>query len=150
MNRLQQRKLTRQERDSNPNACLLGNARTGSLLADRGIRVCLRERDIRERESGRGTSGRGTSGRETSARGPSARPSSPADLPRSCCSTSTSEGFPAASASRRVGAAGRDITGLTSSNTPAHRGYESPEFVVRVEVLGFVAVGQAPEVVAVG
>jgi hypothetical protein len=52
MNRLQQRKLTRQEPDSNPNARLLCNARTGSLLAYRAIRACLRERDIGERDIG--------------------------------------------------------------------------------------------------
>jgi hypothetical protein len=52
MNRLQQRKLTRQEPDSNPNARLLCNATTGSLLAYRAIRACLRERDIRERDIG--------------------------------------------------------------------------------------------------
>jgi len=52
MNRLQQRKLTRQEPDSNPNARLLCNARTGSLLAYRALRACLRERDIRERDIG--------------------------------------------------------------------------------------------------
>jgi hypothetical protein len=50
MNRLQQRKLTRQEPDSNPNACLLCNARTGSLLAYRAIRARLRENDIREKD----------------------------------------------------------------------------------------------------
>jgi hypothetical protein len=50
MNRLQQRKLTRQEPDSNPNARHLCNARTGSLLAYRAVRACLRERDIRERD----------------------------------------------------------------------------------------------------
>jgi hypothetical protein len=52
MNRLQQRKLTRQEPDSNPNPLLLGNARTGSHLAYRAIRAHLRERDIRERDIG--------------------------------------------------------------------------------------------------
>ena len=50
MNRLQQRKLTRQEPDSNPNARLLCTARTGSLLTYQAIWVCLRERDIRERD----------------------------------------------------------------------------------------------------
>ena len=50
MNRLQQRKLTRQEPDSNPNVHLLCNARTGSLLAYQAIRARLRERDIRERD----------------------------------------------------------------------------------------------------
>jgi hypothetical protein len=49
MNRLQQRKLTRQEPDSNPNARLLCNPRIGSLLAYRAIRARLRERVIRER-----------------------------------------------------------------------------------------------------
>jgi hypothetical protein len=52
MNRLQQRKLTRQEPDSNPNARLLYKARTGSLLAYRAIWACLRERDIRQRDIG--------------------------------------------------------------------------------------------------
>jgi hypothetical protein len=50
MNRLQQRKPTRQEPDSNPNARLLCNARTGLLLVYRAIRACLRERVIRERD----------------------------------------------------------------------------------------------------
>jgi hypothetical protein len=50
MNRIQQRKLTRQEPDSNPNACLLCNARTDSLLAYRAIQAPLRERDMRERD----------------------------------------------------------------------------------------------------
>jgi len=55
MNRLQQRKLTRQEPDPNPNARLLYNARTGSLLTYRAIRARLKEmvigeRDIRERD----------------------------------------------------------------------------------------------------
>jgi hypothetical protein len=52
MNRLQQRKLTRQEPDSNPNARLLCNPRTGSLLAYRAIQACLRQRDIGERDIG--------------------------------------------------------------------------------------------------
>ena len=52
MNRLQQRKLTRQEPDSNPNARLICNARTGLLLAYRAIRTRLRERDIGERDIG--------------------------------------------------------------------------------------------------
>jgi hypothetical protein len=52
MNKLQQRKLTRQEPDSNPNARLLCNARTGSLFAYRAIRASLRERDLRERDIG--------------------------------------------------------------------------------------------------
>jgi len=52
MNGLQQRKLTRQEPDSNPNARLLGNMRTGSLIAYRVIRERLRERDIRGRDIG--------------------------------------------------------------------------------------------------
>jgi len=34
--------------------------------------------------------------------------------------------------------------------TPAHCGYESPEIEVVGEASGFVAVGQAPEVVAMG
>ena len=52
MNRLQQRKLTRQERDSNPNAHLLCKAKPGSLLTYRAIRARVRERDIRERDIG--------------------------------------------------------------------------------------------------
>jgi hypothetical protein len=52
MNRLQKRKLTRQEPDSNPNAHFLCNARTGSHLTYRAIRACLRERDIGERDIG--------------------------------------------------------------------------------------------------
>jgi hypothetical protein len=50
MNRLQQRKLTRQERDPNPNARLICNARTGSLLAYRAIWARLRERDLGDRD----------------------------------------------------------------------------------------------------
>jgi hypothetical protein len=52
MNGLQQRKLTRQEPDSNPNARRLCNQRTGSLLAYLVIRARLRERDISERDMG--------------------------------------------------------------------------------------------------
>jgi hypothetical protein len=58
MNRLQQRKLTRQEPDSNPNARLLCNARTGSLLAYRSILARLREWDIRERDIGESDMGK--------------------------------------------------------------------------------------------
>jgi len=50
MNRLQQRKLKRQESDSNRNAHLLCNPRTDSLLAYRAIWAHLRERDIREKD----------------------------------------------------------------------------------------------------
>jgi hypothetical protein len=50
MNRLQQRKLTRQVHDSNPNPRLLCNARTGSLLAYRHIQGCLRAREFRQRD----------------------------------------------------------------------------------------------------
>ena len=52
MNRLQQRKLTRQEPDSIPNSHLLCNARTGSLLAYRAIRARAREWNMRERDIG--------------------------------------------------------------------------------------------------
>jgi len=52
MNRLRQRKPTRQEPDSDPNAHLLCNVRTGSLLAYRAIQVRLRYRDIRQRDMG--------------------------------------------------------------------------------------------------
>jgi hypothetical protein len=52
MNRLQQRKLRRQEPDSNPNSRLLCNARTGSLHAYRAIQACLRERGIGQRDIG--------------------------------------------------------------------------------------------------
>jgi hypothetical protein len=48
MDRLQQRKLTRQEPDCNPNACLLCNARTGSLLTYQAIQARLRGMDIWE------------------------------------------------------------------------------------------------------
>jgi len=50
MNRLQQRKLTSQEPDPNPNPCLLCSVTTGSLRAYRAIRACLREWDIGERD----------------------------------------------------------------------------------------------------
>jgi hypothetical protein len=53
MNRLQQWKLTREEPDSNPNACLVCNVRTGSLLAYQAIWACLRVRDITERDIGK-------------------------------------------------------------------------------------------------
>jgi hypothetical protein len=52
INRLQLGKLTRQEPDTNPNAHLRFNERTGSLLAYRVIRARLRERDIRQRDIG--------------------------------------------------------------------------------------------------
>jgi hypothetical protein len=43
-------KLTRQEPNPNPNARLLCNARTGSLLANPAILARLRESDIQERD----------------------------------------------------------------------------------------------------
>jgi hypothetical protein len=49
MNRLQERKLTRQEPDPNPNARLLCNPTTGSPIGNQAIRARLREMDIRER-----------------------------------------------------------------------------------------------------
>jgi hypothetical protein len=52
MNRLQQRKLTRQEPDCNPKARLLCNLKTCLLLPYRVIRARLRERNIRERDIG--------------------------------------------------------------------------------------------------
>jgi hypothetical protein len=52
MNRLQQRKLRRQESDSNPNARLLCKARIGSLLTYQAFRARFRERDIRVRDIG--------------------------------------------------------------------------------------------------
>ena len=52
MNRLQQRKLTRQEPESNPIARLRCNATTASLLAYQAIRARLRERDIRDSDIG--------------------------------------------------------------------------------------------------
>jgi hypothetical protein len=52
MNRLQQRRLTRHESDSNPTASLLCNAITGLLLAHRAIQGYLRARDVRERDLG--------------------------------------------------------------------------------------------------
>jgi hypothetical protein len=52
MNRLQQTKLTRQKSDPNPNACLLCNVRTGSLLAYQAIQVRFRERGIGKRDIG--------------------------------------------------------------------------------------------------
>jgi len=48
MNRSQQRKLTRQEPNPNPNARLINTARTSSLLAYRAIWARLRERGIGE------------------------------------------------------------------------------------------------------
>jgi len=58
--------------------------------------------------------------------------------------------FLAASASRRVGTIGRGLCCVTTPKTPAHRGDESPEFVVGEQARGYVAVGQVPEIVAVG
>jgi hypothetical protein len=52
MNRLLQRKLTRQDPDTNPNARLLCNTRTGSLLAYPAIRARLKKRDICQGEFG--------------------------------------------------------------------------------------------------
>jgi hypothetical protein len=52
MNKLLQRKLRRQDPDTNPNPCLLCNTRTGSLLAYRAIRARLKMRDICQREIG--------------------------------------------------------------------------------------------------
>jgi hypothetical protein len=52
MNRLQPRKLISHEPDPNPNACLLSNARTGSLPAYGAIRARLRKRVIGERNFG--------------------------------------------------------------------------------------------------
>jgi hypothetical protein len=50
MNILQQRKHTRQEPDPNPNAPLLCDARTDSLVTYPAILVCLRVKNIRERD----------------------------------------------------------------------------------------------------
>ena len=52
MNRLQQRKLTRQEPDPNPNARHLCTEKTGLLLAWADIGAWLSERDIGERDTG--------------------------------------------------------------------------------------------------
>jgi len=52
MKREQQRKLTSQERNSNPNSHLLCNARNGLLLAYLAIQGRLREREITEMDSG--------------------------------------------------------------------------------------------------
>jgi hypothetical protein len=52
MNRLQQKKHTRQEPDSDPNAHLVFNVRTGSLLTYRAISARHKERDSRERVCG--------------------------------------------------------------------------------------------------
>jgi len=94
MNRLLQTKLTRQQPDSNPNATrgLVDSSPTEPSGHASG-RVTSRKGT-----SGGGTSGRGTTGRGTSRRGTSGRLSPPAYWPSSCCSTSTSEVFPAASA----------------------------------------------------
>ena len=61
---------------------------------------------------GRGSLAKGTSGGGTSGRGTLVRLSPPADSSSSCCSTSTSDEFPAASAFRCVGFAGRGIGGV--------------------------------------
>jgi hypothetical protein len=50
MNTSQQSTLTRQDSDPNPNARVLCNARAGSRLAYRDIRVRIREKDIMERD----------------------------------------------------------------------------------------------------
>jgi hypothetical protein len=109
-----QRKLTRQQPDSNPNARLLCNARTGSLLAYQAIRPYLRARAKRERDIGERDIGeRDIPERDIRERA-SARPSPPNDSPSSCCSTSTAEVFLAASASRSIDAAGQSFCGVTS------------------------------------
>jgi len=110
MNRLQQRILAAQEPDSNPNA-------TRGLVYSSPAKPSTRA-------SGRGTSGRGTTSRETSRRERSGKRTSaigtlgrllpPADSPSSCCSISTSEVFPAAPTSRRVGTTGRGFWGVRS------------------------------------
>ena len=52
MNRLQQKKLIRQEPNPNPKARLRCNARTGSLFTYRAIWGHLRIRDNRDRDIG--------------------------------------------------------------------------------------------------
>jgi hypothetical protein len=130
MNSLEQRKLRRQEQDCNPEAKrglvhssptnqsgrASGRGTLGRGTSRRGTsgkgtfgRGTSGRGTSGRGKSGRGKSGRGTSGRGTSWRGISGRLSPAPDSPSSYCSTSPSEVFPAASASRRVGAAGRDV-----------------------------------------
>ena len=124
MNRLQQRKLTRQEPDSNPNAHLLCNERTGSLLAYHAIQARIRERDIRERDiRERDIRERDIRERDIGESDIRERDIGERDIGETvatCRFTSTSEVFPAASASRKVGNAGQAFCGVTSAK------YSSP------------------------
>jgi len=52
MNRVQQKKFTRQQHDSSSNTLLLCSARIDSLLAYRAIRASHRERGVRGRDNG--------------------------------------------------------------------------------------------------
>jgi len=124
MNRLQQRELQRQVPDFHPNATrgLVHSLPTEPSRHASGWGSSVKGTSGRG-TSGRGISGRGASGRGTPRRGTCSRGTPgrgtmgrllpPANSPSSCYSTSTSEVFPAASASGRVGAAGRHFCGIT-------------------------------------
>jgi hypothetical protein len=101
-------KLEREEPNLNPNTCIFGNGRTGSLLGYQAIQTLLRERDIGERE----IRGRDNQERETSRIETHWRLSPPADSQSSCCCTSTSGVFPAAPGCCKVGAIGQGFCGI--------------------------------------
>jgi len=74
----------------------------------------IRERDIGERDIGERDIGEGDIRKRDIRDRDAGRLSPPANSPSSCCSTLTSEVFPAASASCRVSAAARGFGGITS------------------------------------
>jgi len=110
MNRFQQRNLRRQEPDPNTNATTIASGIRGLVHSSP---TTTSERPSATGTLGSGELGGGTSGRETSGTGTSASLSPHADSLSSCRSLLTSAVFPAASASRIVGATWRGVCGLT-------------------------------------
>jgi hypothetical protein len=115
MNRLLQMKPTRQElrgvvhsSPTEPSGLASGRETSGRGRLGRGTLVRW--------TSGRGTLGRGTLERQTSGRRTTARLMTGTTSPSCCCSTLTSEMFPAVTVSRRVGIPGRGFCDVTSSN----------------------------------
>jgi len=133
MTRFDQRKWTRHKPNPNPNATTITSSAT------RGPVHSL-PTELSRSASQRGTSGRGMSGTL----------SPPTNLLSCCWSTSTSEVFPAASASRRLGTARKGLCSVTRPESCRPLGNESPAFLVVGEAPGFVAVGQTPAAMAVG
>jgi len=111
MNRLQQKKLTRQEPDPTPNATTIASSATLGLIHSSPTEPSGRASE--KQTLGRGIQGSGTLVSGTSWSGTLGRLSPPADSPSSCWSILTSEVFPGASASIRVCAAARGFCGLT-------------------------------------